>query len=79
MSHRRDEEQALNEEVWRTVFHQDDMPQALTVWQRAMQDVVPFRFSYRIRKPDGTMRWFTSKGMPCMNDQGVLQQWACTM
>ena len=69
----------MDQEVWRTVFHEDDMSHALTVWQSAMLDVVPFHFSYRIRKPDGTMRWHLSKGVPCRNDQGVLQQWSCTL
>jgi signal transduction histidine kinase len=66
--------------TWRGVFKAEDMPHALTTWQRGMLTAEPFTFEYRIKgQADGKFRWFLCKGKPCWNEQGQIKHWAATI
>ncbi len=56
-------------EAWRQQIHPDDLEQAEQRIFRAIQDQTPYTSEYRVKLPDGSSRWLSSRGEQ-VRDQG---------
>src|SRR2546426_4334540 len=59
--------------------HPDDAEQLRSYWDRAMSSGSPFEIEARVRKSDGTYRWFLAR-YNSVRDEGQILRWyvACT-
>lgn len=74
-------EQQLLGLVWLDrVIHPDDRERTLAAWNAACADEAPYDVEYRIRRYDGTYRWFKTRGVPVRDDRGKIVYWfgTCT-
>jgi len=72
-------------EEWRdappgAVGHPDDTGRLLSQWNRAMSNRSAFEIEVRMRKSDGSYRWFLNRFNPVHDGQGQILRWyaACT-
>jgi two-component system CheB/CheR fusion protein len=65
---------------WITILHPDDYDRAWTNWQRSLQTGRPYEMEYRMRKYDGSYRWFLARALPMHDEQGNIVKWfgTCT-
>ncbi len=64
---------------WLDALHPDDRSRAAALWQAAVGTHEPFHALYRMRAPDGTHRWYESRGVPVLSDDGSsLVEWIGT-
>ncbi|HEV7998479.1 MAG TPA: sigma 54-interacting transcriptional regulator [Planctomycetaceae bacterium] len=75
----------LTLDEWRNVVpgvlgHPDDAPRLVTQWDRAMSSGSAFEIEARMRKGDGTFRWFLNRFNPFRDHEGQVLRWyvACT-
>mgnify|MGYP001362359287 FL=1 len=68
------------EKNWHDILHPDDYDRAWTNWQRSLQTGRPYEMEYRMRKFDGSYRWFLARALPMRDDQGNIIRWfgTCT-
>lgn len=57
------------------VIHQDDREALLAAWQEAVTRSENFHAEYRLRRHDGTYRWFKSSGTPLLDRNGHCIRW----
>ena len=55
--------------------HPDDQAEVLATFEAAMQKGQPFLCEYRIRRADGTYRWFQAQAVPVHDAAGQIVQW----
>jgi len=55
---------------WLENVHPDDLERARTTFLEANAAHVPFSFDYRLRRRDGSYRWFIDAGTPRRSDDG---------
>lgn len=60
---------------WVNYLHPDDVEQTLAMWTHAVRTGNPHEIQYRLRKRDGTYRWFHVLGQAMTDDQGSVVQW----
>jgi PAS domain S-box-containing protein len=62
------------------VIHPEDRRATLEAWINAVQDRAPYDLEYRIRRFDGTYRWFKTRGTPLRDADSRIQRWfgTCT-
>jgi PAS domain S-box-containing protein len=62
------------------VGHPDDTERLQSQWDRAMSSGSAFEIEVRLRKSDGSYRWFLNRFNPVLDDQGQVLRWyvACT-
>jgi PAS domain S-box-containing protein len=62
-----------------TEVHPDDAEQLRSHWDRALSSGSPFEIEVRVRKSDGTYRWFLAR-YNSVRDEGQILRWhvACT-
>jgi PAS domain S-box-containing protein len=56
-------------------FHPDDVDRMGTVIARALAEGAAFDMETRLRKQDGTFRWFLARGNPVRDQQGQIARW----
>lgn len=56
-------------------IHQDDRKELLETWQEAVAKGKNFHAEYRLRRHDGTYRWFKSWGTPILDANGECLRW----
>ena len=69
----------LDNAAWRRVFHPDDYARVMEIRRHSLVTGVPFDAEYRVRRWDGTYRWFRSFGTLSRDDQGEVAGWYGTM
>ena len=57
------------------VLHPDDVEQMDAAWQRALATGEPVEFESRIRRTDGTYRWFFTRAVPVKDQHGQVTKW----
>jgi len=57
------------------VVHPDDLPRALAAWSRSVETGTPFACEHRLRRGDGTHRWFQWRGHPLRDAEGRVTRW----
>ena len=62
------------------VSHPDDTKRVQAQWDRGMSSGCAFELEGRLRKSDGSYRWFLVRYNPVRDDQGEVRRWyaACT-
>jgi formate hydrogenlyase transcriptional activator len=55
--------------------HPDDLPAVVAAWTRAVETGIAYEFEHRIRRADGTYRWFQSRGHPLRDTLGRVLRW----
>ena len=65
---------------WTDAIHPQDQDKTHQAWSQAVQTQAPYEVEYRIRRGDGTYRWFLGRGRPWRDDAGEVQIWfgTCT-
>jgi PAS domain S-box-containing protein len=65
---------------WNTPFHPDDRQRAWDAWQNAVNNNATYSFECRLRRADGTYRWWLVRGVPLINESGAIEKWfgTCT-
>ena len=60
---------------WRQVVHPDDYDRIVGQWLRCLETGEPYENEHRIRRFDGTYRWFRNSGMPSRDAGGRITGW----
>ncbi len=62
------------------VTHPNDRERAVAGWKQAVRTGQPYEMEYRLRRVDGTYRWFLARGIPLKDEQGQITRWfgTCT-
>ncbi|MGA7376927.1 MAG: diguanylate cyclase [Candidatus Sulfotelmatobacter sp.] len=65
---------------WGKVVHPDDLENCVSSWQNAMRVGEPYEIEYRLRRKDGSFRWFLGRANPIRNATGEIIKWfgTCT-
>jgi PAS domain S-box-containing protein len=65
---------------WNTPFHPDDQQRAWDAWQNAVTNNGTYSLECRLRKADGTYRWWLIRGVPVIDEKGGITKWfgTCT-
>ncbi|NUQ21867.1 MAG: PAS domain-containing protein [Gemmatimonadaceae bacterium] len=64
---------------WLDALHPDDRPNAERVWREAVQHRRAYANDYRIRRSDGSYRWFRARGVPVVDERGEIVEWVGTL
>jgi PAS domain S-box-containing protein len=60
---------------WRRVVHPDDYERVATRWRHCLRTGDHYDAEHRLRRADGTYRWFRNSGRPSRDGQGRIIQW----
>jgi len=60
---------------WQRAHHPDDYPRMMHDWPRSIATGEPFELESRIRKRDGTFRWFLLRAEPMRDAGGAIVRW----
>lgn len=60
---------------WRQVVHPDDYDRIVQQWLHCLKTGEPYENEHRIRRFDGTYRWFRNAGMPSRDSSGRITGW----
>jgi PAS domain S-box-containing protein len=65
---------------WLEALHPDDRVPSAEAWRRAVEEDRGYDVDYRIRRHDGVLRWFKTRGTPIRDENGAIQRWfgVCT-
>jgi PAS domain S-box-containing protein len=65
---------------WNIPFHPDDRDRAWEAWQNATQNDATYSLECRLRRFDGTYRWWLIRGVPLRDGSGKILKWfgTCT-
>jgi PAS domain S-box-containing protein len=57
------------------IVHPADLPEVLENWDRHKEKSVPYDHEMRLRKADGTYRWFLVRTAPLLDSHGRVVRW----
>ena len=60
---------------WRRVVHPDDVDHAVELWLHCLKTGEPYEAEHRIRRVDGTYRWFRAVGRSSRDRDGRIVGW----
>ena len=65
---------------WNIPFHPDDRQRAWDAWQQATATAGIYSLECRLRRADGTYRWWLIRGVPVRDKAGTILKWfgTCT-
>ena len=69
------DEQSQLGDGWLKQIHPDDRQAFANVWSASTHALRPLDIEYRIRRHDGTYRWFMTHATPIVDDDGQLIRW----
>lgn len=61
---------AANSQAFLDRVHPEDIDRVLEHWQRLFQSPQDFQIEYRLRLPDGTVKWISDRGSAILNAEG---------
>jgi PAS domain S-box-containing protein len=64
---------------WMTATHPDDVAGAVEKFEAALAAGQPLEYEQRLRKSDGTYRWFWSRNVPLRDATGKIVKWYGTL
>jgi PAS domain S-box-containing protein len=64
---------------WIGLVHADDATEAAGAWARALDSGRVFSDQFRLRRRDGTYRWFAARALPQRGTDGTISRWIGTM
>ncbi len=63
---------------WEKVHHPDHVNRVVEYVTAAWQTNVPFELTFPLKGKDGIYRWFLTRGVPIVNDDGIVTRWIGT-
>lgn len=63
---------------WINALHPDDKERSAQVWKEAVDSKSNYETEYRVRRHDGVYRHFIARGIPILNEEGVIREWVGT-
>ncbi len=63
---------------WSKAVHPDDLEHILKAWEDAIREKKRYEVEYRIRRHDGVYRDFMVRGVPLLNEDGLVREWVGT-
>jgi PAS domain S-box-containing protein len=60
------------------LHHPDDYPRLVETWQAAAAHGTPYETEFRLRRHDGSYRWFMSRAVPMKDEDGRVIHWIGT-
>jgi PAS domain S-box-containing protein len=60
---------------WAPVVHPDDLPATVEAWTTAVRTAQPYQVEHRIRRIDGSYRWYLSRAVPQLHPGGGVARW----
>jgi len=60
---------------WTAAIHPDDLPRLLDSWRSLIAAGEPGETEARLRRLDGTFRWFLLRWVPLLDDRGQVVKW----
>jgi PAS domain S-box-containing protein len=60
---------------WLEQLHPADRTRVVDAWQDAIAHATEFHIEYRLRRHDGTYRWFDTRAVPLYNAKGSVTKW----
>ncbi len=68
----------LDGTAWAAIVHPDDVEAAGRAWGDALATGTPYETEFRIRRADGTYRWFLVRAEPIHGADGTVVRWVGT-
>jgi two-component system sensor histidine kinase/response regulator len=65
---------------WLATLHPDDREPTRRLWADSVAGRGPYDVEYRVRRRDGTYRWYKTRGTPIRDGEGIIAKWfgTCT-
>lgn len=65
---------------WNIPFHPEDQQRAWDAWRNAVEHNATYALECRLRRFDGSYRWWLIRGVPVVDDAGTILKWfgTCT-
>src|ERR1700694_3403904 len=60
---------------WQAVQHPEDLPSVMREWPASIATGEPFEMESRLRRADGTFRWFITRAAALRDDAGRIVRW----
>ena len=60
---------------WSSFVHPEDRERVIAYWKRTIETGQPYEVEHRLRRADGTYRWFQGRGRPLQNAEGRVVRW----
>jgi PAS domain S-box-containing protein len=60
---------------WLQLLHPDDVESTIRLWRQNTQTGNSHQVTYRLRRADGTYRWFDVRGEPLRDSEGRVVEW----
>ncbi|EMR02591.1 PAS domain-containing sensor histidine kinase [Cesiribacter andamanensis] len=60
---------------WQRSLHPDDLQYTLQAWEKALRQEEEYKVEYRLRRHDGSYRWFIAQALPMRNEGGRIVKW----
>jgi PAS domain S-box-containing protein len=60
---------------WKTAFHPDDGERAWAAWQNAVKQGGSYSLEARLRRADGSYRWWLVRAVPFFDEAGNIAKW----
>jgi len=65
----------LRGDGWQTMLHPEDRDRVLKAWHESVVNGTPYEQEERLRRADGTYRWFLARGEPLRDAEGRIVRW----
>lgn len=62
-------------DAWLQYIHPDDRVGTMMRWNRSFETGEPYEHRYRLRRFDGTYRWFLARGTALRDESGQITRW----
>jgi PAS domain S-box-containing protein len=69
---------SLDGTEWGRIVHPDDLPAAAATWAQALASGTVYETEFRIRRADGSFRWFLVRAEPVRGTDGAILNWVGT-
>ncbi|WP_204165392.1 PAS domain-containing protein [Methylobacterium sp. 17Sr1-1] len=63
---------------WQAIIHPDDLARVAADWRAAVEGSGAYQCEYRLRRGDGTYRWFLARAQPVLSADGAVARWVGT-
>ena len=63
---------------WINAVHPQDRENAMRRWKDSLETGKIYESEYRVRMADGTYNYFSSRGVPVLNENGTVREWVGT-
>jgi PAS domain S-box-containing protein len=64
-----------HQEGMKAAIHPEDWLRTREAWQRGIQSGKGYEIEHRLRRADGSFRWFLSRAVPVCDDEGRVIRW----